>query len=213
LKKTKKAIWGFLLPVVILGGIYSGIVTPTEASFLAVLYGFIVSVFIYKELDLTSFYEAVKESVNTTAMIFFIVASAVIFGMFLSNEQVPQDIAAWIQDSVSSKWVFLIMVNIMFFILGMFLEAIAIILITTPILLPLLGVFDINLIHFAVIMVVNLEFAMITPPVGINLFVISGISKEKVGKVVSGVLPFYFLMLIGLVLLILIPNISLLFIE
>lgn len=208
-RKSVKAVWGFLLPVIILGGIYSGIVTPTEAAVTSSVYGIIVSVFIYREMNFAKFKECLRETINITAMIFLIVASAIVFGMFLSNQQVPQDLAEWIRGNATNKWVFLIMVNILFFILGMFLEAIAIILITLPILLPLLIYFDINLIHFAVIMVVNLEFAMITPPVGINLFVVSGIAKEKIGSVVKGVLPFFAIMLIALILIIIFPEISL----
>lgn len=209
IKKSLKAIWGFLLPVIILGGIYSGAVTPTEAAIVASAYGFIVSVFIYKELNMQKFMEVLKESINITSMIFLIIASAVVFGMFLTTEQVPQDVAAWIEANATNKWMFLIGINIMFFILGMFLESVAIILITLPILLPVLALFDINTIHFAIIMTINMEFAMITPPVGLNLFVVSGISKEKVGEVVKGVMPFFALMLIALVLVIVFPELSL----
>lgn len=209
IKKTRKAIWGFLLPFFILGGIYTGIVTPTEAAFVAVLYGFIVSVFIYKEMTMVKFKETLKESINITAMIFLIISSALVFGMFLTTEQIPQAFTAWIEANAANKWIFLLGVNVMFFIMGMFLEAIAIILITLPILMPVLLYFDINLIHFAIIMTINMELAMITPPVGLNLFVVSGISKEKVGEVVRGVLPFFVLMIIALVLVIIFPQLSL----
>lgn len=209
LKKTGKAVWAFLLPVIILGGIYSGAVTPTEAAIVAAAYGFIVSVFIYKEMDMKKFAEVIKESINITAMIFLIIASATVFGMFLTTEQVPQDVAAWIESAATNKWLFMIGVNIMFFIMGMFLESVAIILITLPILLPVLALFDINIIQFAIIMTINMEFAMITPPVGLNLFVVSGISKEKVGEVVKGVMPFFGLMLIALLLVIIFPELSL----
>lgn len=209
LKKTGKAIWGFLLPVIILGGIYSGAVTPTEAAIVASVYGFIVSVFIYREMNFKTFMEVLKESINITAMIFLIIASAMVFGMFLTTEQVPQDFSAWIEQTASNKWLFLLGVNIMFFILGMFLESVSIILITLPILLPVLALFDINVIQFAIIMTINMEFAMITPPVGLNLFVVSGISKEKVGEVVKGVFPFFGLMLIALLLVIIFPGLSL----
>jgi C4-dicarboxylate transporter, DctM subunit len=208
-KKTYKAIWGFLLPVIILGGIYSGIVTPTEAAFVSCLYGIIVSVFIYKELTFPKFREILKESINITSMIFLVIASAMIFGMFLTTEQVPQNFAAWIEDSTTNKWIFMIGVNVMFFILGMFLEAVAIILITLPILLPVLILFDINIIHFAIIMTINMEIAMITPPVGLNLFVVSGITREKVGEVVRGVLPFFVLMVLALIIIVIFPQISL----
>jgi len=210
LKKSYKAIWGFLLPVIILGGIYSGIVTPTEAAFVSCLYGVIVSVFIYKEMNFPKFREVLKESINITAMIFLVIASAMIFGMFLTTEQVPQNFAIWIEESAANKWIFMIGVNIMFFVLGMFLEAVAIILITLPILLPVLVMFDINIIHFAIIMTINMELAMITPPVGLNLFVVSGITREKVGEVVKGVLPFFALMVLALILVVIFPQISLL---
>lgn len=208
-KKSYKAIWGFLLPVIILGGIYSGIVTPTEAAFVSCLYGIIVSVFIYKELNFNKFREVLKESINITAMIFLVIASAMIFGMFLTTEQVPQNFAMWIESSTSNKWIFMIGVNLMFFVLGMFLEAVAIILITLPILLPVLVMFDINIIHFAIIMTINMELAMITPPVGLNLFVVSGITREKVGEVVKGVIPFFGLMILALILVVIFPQISL----
>jgi C4-dicarboxylate transporter, DctM subunit len=208
-KKTIKAIPGFLLPVIILGGIYSGIVTPTEAAFLACLYGVIVSVFIYKELNFPIFREVLKESINITSMIFLVIAAAMIFGMFLTTEQVPQAFAQWIEESTTNKWIFMLGVNIMFFIMGMFLEAVAIILITLPILLPVLVMFDINVIHFAIIMTINMELAMITPPVGLNLFVVSGISREKVGAVVKGVMPFFALMILALILVVIFPQLSL----
>lgn len=208
-KKTIKAIPGFLLPVIILGGIYSGIVTPTEAAFLACLYGVIVSIFIYKELSFPIFREVLKESINITSMIFLVIAAAMIFGMFLTTEQVPQAFAQWIEESTTNKWIFMLGVNVMFFIMGMFLEAVAIILITLPILLPVLVMFDINVIHFAIIMTINMELAMITPPVGLNLFVVSGISREKVGAVVKGVIPFFALMILALILVVIFPQLSL----
>lgn len=211
--KTRKALWGFLLPILILGGIYSGIMTPTEASFVAAFYAFVVSIVVYREMSFTVFRAIIKESINITAMIFLIIASATVFGMFLTAEQIPHSLAQWIEASSASKWVFLIGVNILFFILGMFLDSVSIILITLPILLPILVLFDINLIHFAIIMTVNMELAMITPPVGLNLFVVSGISRERLGEVVYGVLPFFGLILIGLILVILFPQISLFLVK
>ncbi|MCG5102589.1 TRAP transporter large permease [Oceanobacillus alkalisoli] len=212
-KMSIKAIWGFFLPVIIIGGIYMGAVTPTEASIVAVFYSIIISVFIYKEMNMEKFIEIVKESINTTAMIFLIIASALIFSTFLTIEQVPQFFSEWIADNSANKWIFIIGVNVLFFILGMFLEAVAIILITLPILLPALLFFDINLIHFAIIMTINMELAMITPPVGLNLFVVSGIAKERLGTVVRGVIPFFIIMVICLILVIFIPEISLLLVD
>ena len=208
-RPTLKAIWGLVMPVLILGAIYSGVVTPTEASFLACLYSIIVSIFIYRELDWGKFKQIVTESITTTSMIFLIIAAALILGMFLTTEQIPQEFASWVSDSGFNKWTFLIIISIVFFILGMFLEPTAIILITLPILLPIITALDINVIHFAIIMVVNMELGMITPPVGLNLFVVSAIAEEKVDRVIKGVIPFFAIFAIVLVLIIIFPEISL----
>jgi C4-dicarboxylate transporter, DctM subunit len=208
-RKSLKAIWGAFLPVLILGTIYSGVVTPTESAIIAVVYGLIVSIFIYRELSWKDFRQILVESINVTAMIFLIIGAASLFGLYLTNEQVPQKVGAWIAESGMNKWIFMLIVNLLFFILGMFLEAVSIILITLPILLPILKHFGIDLYHFAIIMVINLELGMITPPVGLNLFVVAGIAKEKLGMVVRGVIPFIVLMIAYLVVVILFPQLSL----
>ncbi|QDP99831.1 TRAP transporter large permease subunit [Lysinibacillus fusiformis] len=208
-RKSLKAIWGGFLPFLILGTIYSGVVTPTESAVIAVFYGLIVSLFIYREMKLKDFREVLVESINITAMIFLIIGAASLFGLYLTNAQVPQQVGAWIAESDMNKWIFIIIVNILFFVMGMFLEAVSIILITLPILLPILVHFDINLIHFAIIMTINMELGMITPPVGLNLFVVSGIAKEKLGEVVRGVIPFIVLMIVFLAIVVLLPQLSL----
>ncbi len=208
-KSSLKAIWGAFLPFLILGSIYSGVVTPTESAVLAVFYGIIVSAFIYRELHLRDFRPIIIESINITAMIFLIIGAASLFGLYLTNAQIPHEVGAWIAESNLNKWVFIILVNLLLFVLGMFLEAVSIILITLPILLPMLVHFDINLLHFAIIMTINMELGMITPPVGLNLFVVSGISREKLGDVVKGVIPFIFLMILVLALVVMFPQLSL----
>ncbi|MGE7841596.1 TRAP transporter large permease [Lysinibacillus sp. NPDC093712] len=208
-RKSLKAIWGGFLPFLILGTIYSGVVTPTESAVIAVFYGLIVSLFIYREMKLKDFREVLVESINITAMIFLIIGAASLFGLYLTNAQVPQQVGAWIAESDLNKWIFMIIVNILFFIMGMFLEAVSIILITLPILLPILVHFDINLIHFAIIMTINMELGMITPPVGLNLFVVSGIAKEKLGEVVKGVIPFIIIMIVFLAIVVVLPQLSL----
>ncbi|KOS67580.1 C4-dicarboxylate ABC transporter permease [Lysinibacillus contaminans] len=208
-RKSLKAIWGGFLPFLILGTIYSGVVTPTESAVIAVFYGLVVSLFIYREMKLKDFREVLVESINITAMIYLIIGAASLFGLYLTNAQVPQNVGAWIAESDMNKWIFMIIVNILFFFMGMFLEAVSIILITLPILLPILVHFDINLIHFAIIMTINMELGMITPPVGLNLFVVSGIAKEKLGEVVKGVIPFIVLMIVFLALVVLLPQLSL----
>ncbi|MUV37148.1 Sialic acid TRAP transporter permease protein SiaT [Lentibacillus sp. JNUCC-1] len=209
IKASKKAIWGLLFPVIILGSIYGGIATPTEASFIAVLYAFIISKYVYKEIDWKNFRDIVISSVNTTAMIFLIIASASLLGVFLSLEQIPQTFAAWIGSNFDSTIMFLLLVSLMLFVLGMFLDATAMLMITLPIFLPILATLDINLFFFAVIMVVTMELGMITPPLGMNLFVVSGVSGLKIESILKGVLPFYALLIIVLLILIFIPQLSL----
>lgn len=204
-----KAIWGALLPILILGSIYTGIATPTEASVVSAFYAIIVSIFIYRELNWKNFRQVMIETVNTSAMIFFIIAAALVFALYLTNAQVPQHIAGWIGENVSNKWVFMIASNVLFFILGTFLEAVSIILITLPIFLPIINQLGIDVYHFAIIMTVNMELAMITPPVGLNLFVVSGIAKERLEKVVRGVAPFIVLMILVLIVIIVWPDLSL----
>jgi C4-dicarboxylate transporter DctM subunit len=208
-RKSLKAIWGAFLPILILGSIYSGAVTPTESAVVAVVYGVVVSVFIYRELKLKDVRPILVESINVTAMIFLIIGAASLFGLYLTNNQIPQQVGAWISDSDMNKWTFMIIVNVLFFIMGMFLEAVSIILITLPILLPILAHFDINLYHFAIIMTINMELGMITPPVGLNLFVVAGIAKEKLGVIVKGVIPFIVLMIAYLAIIVLFPQLSL----
>lgn len=208
-RKSLKAIWGALLPVLILGSIYTGVVTPTESAVIAVVYGLIVSAFIYRELKLKDIRPILIESVNVTAMIFLIIGAASLFGLYLTNEQIPHKVGQWIAESNINKWTFMLLVNLLFFLMGMFLEAVSIILITLPILLPILAHFDINLYHFAIIMTLNMELGMITPPVGLNLFVVAGIAKEKLGMVVRGVIPFIILMIAYLAIIVMFPQISL----
>lgn len=208
LKASLKAIWGAFLPILILGSIYTGAATPTESAVIAVAYALIVSVFIYRELKWKDLRPILVESINITSMIFLIIGAASLFGLYLTNAQVPQAVGAWIAESNMNKWVFFIIVNLLFFIMGTFLEAVSIILITLPILLPILRHLGIDLIHFAIVMTVNMELAMITPPVGLNLFVVSGIAKEKLGAVIRGVLPFIILFLFVLALLVIVPQIS-----
>ncbi|MEB3101013.1 TRAP transporter large permease [Ferviditalea candida] len=209
MKASLKAVWGAFLPILILGSIYTGAATPTESAVIAVVYALIISVFVYRELKWKDIRPILVESINITSMIFLIIGAASLFGLYLTNAQVPQAVGAWIAESDMNKWVFFIIVNLLFFVMGTFLEAVSIILITLPILLPILKHLGIDLIHFAIVMTVNMELAMITPPVGLNLFVVSGIAKEKLGAVVRGVFPFIILFIIVLALFVIFPQISL----
>ncbi|MFC4768414.1 TRAP transporter large permease [Effusibacillus consociatus] len=208
-----KAIPAAFMPILILGTIYLGVATPTEASVISCFYSLIVAVFVYKQIKLRDTREILKETVNTSSMIFLIIAAATVFGLYLTNAQVPQDIARWIMESETNKWTFLIAANILFFIMGMFLEPTSIILITLPIFLPILKLLGIDPFHFAIIMTVNMELGMVTPPVGLNLFVVSGISRAKLEEVVKGVTPFIILMILVLAIIVVWPELSLLLPE
>ncbi|MFC4025213.1 TRAP transporter large permease [Oceanobacillus longus] len=207
-KHSLKAIWGAFLPFIILGSIYSGVATPTEAAVISVFYALFVSVFIYKELLWKDVRPILVETINITSMIFLIIGAASLFSLYLTNEQIPQQLGQWIQDANMSKTLFFISTGILFFILGMFLDPISVIVITLPIFLPVLEVLDINSIHFAIVMTINIELAMITPPVGLNLFVVSSIARKKMGHAVQGVLPFMLVMVFVLIIIIAIPSIS-----
>lgn len=208
-KATLKAIWGIFLPIIIFYTIYGGIATPTESSVIAVFYALVIGVFVYKEIKFVQIRDILRETVQITSMVYMIVAAASIFGMYLTINQVPQTVASWIAGSGMNAWTFIIIVNLLLFVLGAFLEGVSIILIVVPILLPILHSMGINLYHFAIVLVVNLEIAMITPPVGLNLFVVSGITKEPLEKVIKAIIPFIFIMIIVLIIVIVWPGLSL----
>lgn len=207
-KSTFKAIPGALLPFFILGSIYAGVVTPTEAAVLSVFYTLVVSIFIYRELKLSSVREILRESVNISSMIYLIISAAMVFSLFLTANQVPQHVSEWIGQSNLNKYAFFAATNLMFFIMGTFLEAVSITLITLPVLLPIIYALDIDIVQFAVVMTVNMELAMITPPVGLNLFVVSAMAREKLEEVVRGVWPFIIILIGVLILYVLWPDIS-----
>jgi C4-dicarboxylate transporter DctM subunit len=205
---TFKALPGAFLPVFILGSIYMGIVTPTEAAVLSVFYTIIISVFVYRELKWGGVRKILVESINISSMIFLIIAAAMVFSLFLTAKQVPQHVLQAITEGHVNKWMFFLATNLMFFVMGTFLEAVSITLITLPILLPVIQALDIPLVQFCVVMTVNMELAMITPPVGLNLFVVSAMAKSKIEEVVKGVWPFILLMIFGLILFVVWPDLS-----
>jgi C4-dicarboxylate transporter, DctM subunit len=195
-RSLKMASWGGLLPILVLGCIYSGATTPTEASIVSAVYGVIVSLVVYKERSIKKWLEILKESIGITAMIMLIIASAMIFSLYMTQEQIPQALAeAMLSMDALNKVMFFALTAILFFILGMFLESSSIMLITLPLLLPIMLSVDINPIHFAIVMIINMEIAQITPPVGLNLFVICGIAKSSLSEVFKGSIPFIVVMI------------------
>lgn len=210
IQSSKKAVWGAFLPVLILGCIYSGATTPTEASIVSSVYAVIISLFVYKERSLQKWKEILNESIGITAMIMLIIAGAMTFSLFMTQEQIPQALAAKMMAMESLDVVlFFVLTAILFFILGMFLESSSIMLITLPLLLPIMITLGINPIHFAIVMIINMEIAQITPPVGLNLFVIGGVAKSKLDEVFKGALPFIIVMIIYMIIVMAFPELSL----
>lgn len=212
-RETLRAVWeakhALLVPVIVLGGIYGGLMTPTEAAAIAAMYGLLVGLFVYRELSLASLWKCCVESAQTSAVIIMLMAMATIFGNVMTLEQVPERIAAAILDLTSNKIAILLLINVLLLWVGTFMEALAAIVILTPILLPLVTKVGVDPIHFGVIMVVNLAIGFVTPPVGVNLFVACGITKQKIELVSRAAVPFILTMLVILLLVTYWPSLSL----
>ena len=208
-KKFKDAFWALLIIFVIIGGIYGGIFTATEAAGISAVYAFIISVFVYRDIKFKDLYAVFLDAAITTAMIFFIIGFAVVFAHFLTNERIPHLIAEFLVAQEMSWWMFLILVNVVLFIMGQFMEPSSVIMIMTPLLLPIALALGIDPIHFGIVMVVNMELGMLTPPVGLNLFVASSLTGLSLKDVTTSVLPWLGVMLVGLLLITYIPDISL----
>ena len=205
----RKAIWGLLLIVIILGGIYGGIFTPTEAAAVAAVYAFAVAVFVYRDIGLADVPRVLVDAGKVTVMLLFIIANAILFAHVLTTERIPQNIAELIIAADMRPWMFLVVVNIILLIAGNFMEPSAIILIMAPILFPIAKRLGIDPIHLGVIMVVNMEIGMITPPVGLNLFVTSGITGMSLWNVVKAAMPWCGILLLFLIIITYVPWISL----
>ncbi|WP_042349414.1 TRAP transporter large permease [Bacillus massiliigorillae] len=206
----KEAILALLMPIIILGGIYGGLFTPTEASVVAVVYGFIIGVFVYKKIDFKAFKGMLVSSVVTTSVILFIISSASIFGMLLTREKVPQSVATSLMEANLPPLVILLLINLLLLVVGTFMETIAAIIILTPILLPVATQIGLDPIHFGIIMTANLAIGLVTPPVGVSLFVGSQIGNTKLEPLVKAAFPFIIMMIIDILLISFIPQISLL---
>ncbi len=209
LKAFKDSVWGLLLIVVVMGGIYTGIFTPTEAAAMSAVYAFVIAVFVYKDLSLKDIPRVLLNSASMSAMLLYIITNAVLFSFLLTNEGIPQSLAGWMTEQGLGIVVFLIMVNILLLMAGNFMEPSSIMLIFAPILFPMAMALGIHPVHFGIIMVVNMEIGMITPPVGLNLYVASGITKMGLSALTVAVLPWLYTMLAFLMLITYVPEISL----
>jgi C4-dicarboxylate transporter DctM subunit len=205
----RDSIWGLLLLIIILGGIYGGIFTPTEAAAVAAVYAFVVAVFIYRDVGMGAVPHVLVDAARVTVMLMFIVANALLFAHVLTTERIPQAITEQIVAMGMEPWQFLVVVNILLLIAGNFMEPTGIILILAPILFPIAEQLGIDPVHLGIIMTVNLEIGMVTPPVGLNLFVTSGITGMPIFSVVRAALPWLMVLLAFLVIVTYVPQISL----
>lgn len=207
--RLPKALPAILMPVLVIGSIYTGFMTPTEVSALAAAYAALLGILIYRSIGMRDFWSIARDSVLQTTMIFAVVMGGSLVGFVMARMGVSANLVQLISDMNMSPWMFLLTVNVILLILGMFLDGIALIVLTTPLLFPLAPALGIDPIHFAVIMVANVEIATLTPPIGLNLFVISGIARLPVHEVARGVMPFFVIRLAGLMLITFVPAISL----
>ena len=202
-----------ILPLLVLGGIYGGFFTPTEAAAMAVFYALLISLLVYREIGVKDLGDILLSSARTSAMVMFIIANGILFSFVLTSERIPNDIAEALLALDLAPWTFLLMVTVILLIAGCFMETSSAILILAPILLPIALELGIDPIHLGIIMVMNLEIGMVTPPLGLNLFVASGLSGMSVLRVARAALPSAAVLLVGLLLVTYVPSISLFLLD
>ncbi|GLO67967.1 MULTISPECIES: TRAP transporter large permease [Oceanobacillus] len=220
-KKSGKDIWkafleaipALIMPIIILGGIYSGIFTATEAAGVAVAYAFIVSVLVYKAINKENIKEILTQASVTTSTIMFILATAGLFSWILTIENIPQQVASLITSISDSQMVFLTIVVLLLLLVGMFMETNASIIILAPILVPVAVELGLDPVHFGIVMIVTLAIGMVTPPLGLNLFVVSKIGKVRIDHLTKGLIPFYIAILISLIVITYVPSITMSLVE
>lgn len=205
----KSAILALLMPIIILGGIYGGIFTPTEAAAVAVLYALIIGFFVYKELKLKILIKALGESAITTAVVMSIIAFAGLFSLILSRNQIPTMVADWFIGISDNPIIFLLMINVLLILVGMFMETSASVIILAPILTPVAVSMGVDPVHFGMIMIVNLALGMCTPPLGVNLFISAEIAGTTLERMMRSMGWFYLVLLIVLIIITFVPALSL----
>ena len=205
----KSSIWGLLLPVIVVGGIYTGAFTPTEAAAVGTVYSLFITFCLYKTLSIRDIPGILLGTVKTSSMIFAIMIGATLFGFVLTILQVPQALTLMVTEMELSRWIFFIMINCLLLFLGCILETVSIIFITVPILYPIILQLGFDPIWFNVILQINMEMALITPPVGMNLFVIQGVSPDsKMTQIVKGVMPYALVMAVEMLILCFAPGLA-----
>jgi tripartite ATP-independent transporter DctM subunit len=208
-KATWQAGWALLMPVIILGGIYGGIFTPTEAAAVAVFYALVVGVVIYREISLPKLSLVLRKSVISSAVIMFIIANAGLFAFLITRAGVPDAIGRWLESVLQSPVLFLLGVNAALFVIGMFIETSAAIIVLAPILAPVAMHFGIDPVHFGMVMVVNLALGMITPPFGVNLFAACTVARISLDRIVKHLIPFVLVIIACLMVVTYVPALSL----
>jgi C4-dicarboxylate transporter, DctM subunit len=208
-KATWQAGWALMMPVIILGGIYGGIFTPTEASAVSVFYALVVGMVIYREINVKDLYTILRKSVISSAVIMFIIANAGLFAFLITRAGVPDAIGVWLKDVLKTPAYFLLGVNAALFVIGMFIETSAAIIVLAPILAPVAIHFGIDPIHFGLVMVVNLALGMITPPFGVNLFAACTVARISLDRIIPYLLPFVLVVLACLMVVTYVPELSL----
>jgi C4-dicarboxylate transporter DctM subunit len=205
----RKAIWGLLLIVVVMGGIYTGIFTPTEAAAMSAVYAFFIAIFVYRDMPLSRVPKVLLDSANMSAMLLYIITNAMLFSFLMTNENIPQILAEWMLNQGLGSIAFLLAVNVLLLAAGNFMEPSSIVLIFAPILFPVAVKLGIDPVHFGIMMTVNMEVGMCHPPVGLNLYVASGITKMGITELTVAVWPWLLSMLVFLVMITYVPAISL----
>lgn len=195
LKSFKSAFLSLMTPVILLGGIYSGAFTPTEAAAVAALYALILLVAVYRSLGFSEAVSVVRDVVESTGFLGFIMAGAFIFGHVLAREQVPAGLASLVLDFTSNKWVLLLMLNLLFLVLGCFIDTIVLLLVVVPMVLPAADAAGIDMVHLGVVLVLNMMIGLATPPFGMLLFTISGLTGTPLGKIIKEIWPFLIVLL------------------
>jgi len=208
LKLLKTASWGIAMPVIVLGGIYSGIFTPTEAAAVSVVYALLVELFIYKNMTMKKFHNVLKESVILSSSLLFIIACAMTFIWLLTRQNLPVGAADFIMAHIQNKYLFLLVINIFLLLVGCVMDIVSAIIVISPILVVALEKMDIDLIHYGIMMIVNIELGFLTFPFGLNLFVAMGVTGKSLTEVAKAVMPFLILLIVGLLFITYIPAIS-----
>lgn len=209
MKSLRENIWGLFLPVIIIGGIYTGIFTPTEAAAVGTVYALAITFFVYRSVTIQDMPGILRATIKTSCMIFSIMIGAMLFGYILTILQVPQALMRLVTEGDLNRWIVMLGINIMLLILGCVLETVSIILITLPMLYPIIKALGFDPIWFNVVLLINMELALITPPVGMNLFVIKGISEDSsIQDIIAGAAPFAAIMVFEILLLCFVPEIA-----